>query len=87
MRCGRQLPTSGVSSDLRVEGEIEEPHVQVKVDLEAAGRADVKPGDVRRASATVFSGIVVGYLFKEQKNFRGRGVGGAGITAEPCQPA
>jgi CzcA family heavy metal efflux pump len=55
--------------DLRVEGEIEEPHVQVKVNLDAAGRADVKPGDVRRASATVFSGVVVGYLFKDQKIF------------------
>jgi len=55
--------------DLHVEGEIEEPHIQVKVDLDAAGKADVKPGDVRRASATVFSGIVVGYLFKEQKIF------------------
>jgi Cu/Ag efflux pump CusA len=55
--------------DLRVEGEVEEPHVQVKVNLDAAGKADVKPGDVRRASATVFSGIVVGYLFKEQKIF------------------
>jgi Cu/Ag efflux pump CusA len=41
--------------------------VQVKVNLESAGRANVKPGDVRRASATVFSGLVVGYLFKEQK--------------------
>jgi Cu/Ag efflux pump CusA len=55
--------------DLHVEGEVEEPQVQVKVNLDAAGRADVKPGDVRRASATVFSGIVVGYLFKEQKIF------------------
>ena len=41
--------------------------MQVKVDLDAAGRANVKPGDVRRATATVFSGLVVGYLFKEQK--------------------
>ena len=55
--------------DAKIEGEIEEPQVQVKVNLDAAGRADVKPGDVRRASATIFSGIVVGYLFKEQKIF------------------
>jgi CzcA family heavy metal efflux pump len=53
--------------DLRVRGQVEEPQVQVKVNLESAGRANVKPGDVRRASATVFSGLVVGYLFKEQK--------------------
>jgi Cu/Ag efflux pump CusA len=55
--------------DPRVEDEIEEPQVEVKVNLDAAARADVKPGDVRRASATVFAGIVVGYLFKEQKIF------------------
>jgi Cu/Ag efflux pump CusA len=48
---------------------VEEPQVQVKVNLDSAGRANVKPGDVRRASATVFSGLVVGYLFKEQKIF------------------
>jgi CzcA family heavy metal efflux pump len=55
--------------DLRVQGDVEEPQVKVKVNLDAAGRANVKPGDVRRSSATVFSGLVVGYLFKEQKIF------------------
>ena len=55
--------------DPQIEGQAEEPQVQVRVDLDAASRADVKPGDVRRASATIFSGIVVGYLFKEQKIF------------------
>jgi CzcA family heavy metal efflux pump len=60
---------SGIAGivDLRVEGQVEEPQVQVKVNLDTAGRAGVKPGDVRRSSATVFSGLVVGYLFKEQK--------------------
>ena len=53
--------------DLRAEGQEEEPQVQVRVNLDAAGKASVKPGDVRRSSATVFSGLVVGYLFKEQK--------------------
>jgi len=55
--------------DLRVQGDVEEPQVKVRVNLDAAGRANVKPGDVRRSSATVFSGLVVGYLFKEQKIF------------------
>lgn len=54
---------------LRVQGDVEEPQVKVRVNLDAAGRANVKPGDVRRSSATVFSGLVVGYLFKEQKIF------------------
>lgn len=53
--------------DLQTEGQVEELQAQVKVDLEAAGRANVKPGDVRRSTATVFAGLVVGYLFKEQK--------------------
>ena len=53
--------------DLHAEGQIEEPTLEVNVDLEKAGKANVKPGDVRRATATVFSGLVVGFLFKEQK--------------------
>lgn len=56
-------------TDLRAEGQVEEPQVQVKVNLDAAGPVNVKPGDVRRSSATIFSGLVVGYLFKEQKIF------------------
>jgi Cu/Ag efflux pump CusA len=55
--------------DPRVENEIEEPHIQVKVDVDAAGRLGLKPGDVRRSAATVFSGIEVGNLFEEQKVF------------------
>jgi CzcA family heavy metal efflux pump len=53
--------------DLHTEGQVEEPQVKVKVDLDAASHANVKPGDVRRSTATVFSGLVVGYLFKDQK--------------------
>src|SRR3990170_1521462 len=62
---------SGIAGivDLRAEGQAEEPQVRVKVDLDAAGRVNIKPGDVRRSSATVFSGLVVGYLLKEQKIF------------------
>ncbi|MGA6992846.1 MAG: efflux RND transporter permease subunit [Candidatus Deferrimicrobiaceae bacterium] len=62
---------SGIAGivDLRAEEQTEQPQVQIKVDLDAAGRVNVKPGDVRRSSATVFSGLVVGYLFKEQKIF------------------
>lgn len=55
--------------DLAAEGQTEEPFVQVKVNLEAAGRANVKPGDVRRSAASIFSGLVVGYLFKDQRIF------------------
>ena len=53
--------------DLSAEDQVGEPHVQVKVDLAAASKANVKPGDVRRSAASIFSGLVVGYLFKEQR--------------------
>jgi Cu/Ag efflux pump CusA len=53
--------------DLRAVGQIEEPQVRVEVDLDDAGRANVKPGEVRRSAATVFSGLTVGFLFEEQK--------------------
>ncbi|MBU0665190.1 MAG: efflux RND transporter permease subunit [Proteobacteria bacterium] len=55
--------------DLYAESQEEKPQVQVKVNLDAAGPLNVKPGDVRRSSATVFSGLVVGYLFEAQKIF------------------
>ncbi len=53
----------------RVVHPIEEPHVSVKVDLEKAARAGLKPGDVRRVAATIFAGIEVGNLFENQKVF------------------
>jgi CzcA family heavy metal efflux pump len=53
--------------DLRAIGQTEAPEVQVEVDLDAAGKASVKPGDVRRSAATVFSGLPVGYLYEHQK--------------------
>ena len=53
--------------DLRSEGEVEEPQVQLQVNLDAAARANVKPGDVRRTTANVFGGLNVGFLYEEQK--------------------
>jgi len=52
---------------LQVEGEVEEPHVEIKVNLDAAEPYGLKPGDVRRAASTVFAGLGVGFLFEEQK--------------------
>jgi Cu/Ag efflux pump CusA len=53
----------------RVEAGVQEPTVEIEVDLEAAERFGLKPGDVRRAAATVVSGIEVGNLFEAQKVF------------------
>ncbi len=46
-----------------------EPQINVQIDVDAAAKAGVKPGDVRRSAATIFSGINVGFLFEEQKLF------------------
>ncbi len=56
-------------SDLRIDGHVKEPNIEVKVDLERAKRHGIKPGDVRRASAILMQGIEVGSLFEEQKVF------------------
>ncbi|MET4094194.1 Cu/Ag efflux pump CusA [Arthrobacter sp. UYCu712] len=45
------------------------PMVEVEVNLEAAQKFGIKPGDARRAAATLMQGIVVGNLFEEQKVF------------------
>jgi len=46
-----------------------EPVVEIKVDLDRAKAAGVKPGDVRRSAAALISGMLVGNLFEEQKLF------------------
>ncbi len=53
----------------RVDLPIEEPNIEIEVDLEMAQVFGVKPGDVRRQAATLVSGIVVGNLFEDQKVF------------------
>ena len=56
-----------------VESHIDFPVQQValetEVDMAAAQRHGLKPGDVRRAAATLVSGLVVGNLYEEQKVF------------------
>lgn len=44
-----------------------EPTMEVQVDLAKARQARIKPGDVRRAAATLLSGIRVGSIFQDQK--------------------
>jgi CzcA family heavy metal efflux pump len=46
-----------------------EPTVEIEVDLAAAQRQGIKPGDVRRAAAALLSGVTVGNLFEESKVF------------------
>ncbi len=46
-----------------------EPGIEIEVNLEKAAAFGVKPGDVRRAAATLLAGINVGNLFEDQKVF------------------
>ncbi|HEU5260050.1 MAG TPA: efflux RND transporter permease subunit [Gemmatimonadales bacterium] len=55
--------------DVRVDGYVEQPQVEIQVNLAAAEPHGLKPGDVRRAAATMFAGLNVGYLFEEQKMY------------------
>jgi Cu/Ag efflux pump CusA len=65
----RMLSTlSGVLSP-RVEPQVTEPTLQIEVDLAAAQRHGLRPGDVRREASTLISGLAVGNLYEEQKVF------------------
>lgn len=66
--AGRLADVDGLGTP-RVDAAPLEPVVEVKVDLAAAGRYQIKPGDVRRAAATMLSGVEVGSLFQKQKVF------------------
>ena len=55
--------------DLVVQLPVQQPTLEIEVDLDKAEELGIKPGDVRRAAATVLSGIVVGNLFEDQKVF------------------
>ena len=50
--------------DVKAERLVDIPQIQVTVDLTAAQRYGLKPGDVRRATATVLSGEEVGDIFR-----------------------
>jgi CzcA family heavy metal efflux pump len=48
---------------------VNEPQVQVEVDLAKAARYGLKPGDVRRAAATLVAGEEVGDIFRAGKAY------------------
>lgn len=47
----------------------EQPTLNLAVNLAAATRNGVKPGDIRREAATLLSGLTVGNVFEQQKVF------------------
>ena len=56
-------------TDLHVELHVKVPQLQVKVDLEAATKWGLTPGEVRRAVATMVAGEEVGDLFRDGQAF------------------
>ena len=55
--------------DLKVESLKAIPQIDVKVNLEAAERYGVKPGDVRRTAAAMVTGTEVGDIFRDGKAY------------------
>jgi Cu/Ag efflux pump CusA len=55
--------------DLNVQLQSEVPQIHVEVNLEAAQRYGLKPGDVRRASGTLMAGEEVGDIFLSSKAY------------------
>jgi Cu/Ag efflux pump CusA len=53
----------------RIQGQAEEATLEVQVNLQAAQKVGLNPGDVRRAATTFYSGLLVGNLYEEQKVF------------------
>ncbi len=66
---GQELRKIDGINKLHVELPVEEPSLEVEVDLNRAKESGIKPGDVRRAAAILLSGINVGQLFYDQKVF------------------
>jgi CzcA family heavy metal efflux pump len=55
--------------EVNVELQAPIPQAEVDVDLEKAKQYGVKPGDVRRAAATIMSGEEVGDIFRDGKTY------------------
>lgn len=64
-----QLASLGGVARATVAQQVDEPTVQIRVDLAAAARSRLTPGEVRRVATTLLSGLQVGSLFEDQKVF------------------
>jgi Cu/Ag efflux pump CusA len=53
--------------DVHTELQVDVPHIQVEVDLSKAQRYGLKPGDVRRAAATLVAGTEVSDIHRDGK--------------------
>jgi Cu/Ag efflux pump CusA len=71
----------------KVQTQDEEPTLEVETDLAAAERYGLNPGDIRRTATTVFSGLLVGNLYEDQKVFDVVVVGKPSATSTPADLA
>ena len=53
--------------DWHLEQQVDIPQLQIRVDLEAAARYGLKPGDIRRAGAVYVSGIEVSDIYADNR--------------------
>ncbi|CAA9236511.1 MAG: Cobalt-zinc-cadmium resistance protein CzcA; Cation efflux system protein CusA [uncultured Acidimicrobiales bacterium] len=60
--------TDGIIEE-HVQLQVEVPEIQVKPDLAAVQKVGLRPGDVRRAAATLMAGEEVGDVFRENKTY------------------
>ena len=67
-RCARLAGIHGIIDD-HVDLQVDEPQIEVEVDLPKAARYGLKPGDVRRAAATLVAGEEVGDIFRAGKAY------------------
>jgi Cu/Ag efflux pump CusA len=65
----RAISTVDGVVDPRAQRPVTEPSLQVELNLAAAQRYGVRPGDVRRAAATIVGGLPVGSLYEQQQIF------------------
>jgi Cu/Ag efflux pump CusA len=52
-----------------LQAQVIEPTIEIEVDLPAAQRVGLRPGDVRRDASTLISGLTVGRLYERQAIF------------------
>jgi CzcA family heavy metal efflux pump len=55
--------------DAHMDLQVDEPQIEVEVDLGKAAKYGLKPGDVRRAASTLVAGEEVGDIFREGKAY------------------
>jgi Cu/Ag efflux pump CusA len=71
----------------RVQTQAEEPTLEVETNLAAAQRYGINPGDVRRTATTLFSGLLAGNLYEDQKVFDVVVIGTPAATSTPASLA